>query len=263
MAIERLLVAGGTRILSREPNSKLMAIAEQVSDLYDSEGGGMCYKSPVNLIGAMLLSTLEGRQLGITQMGLSVPRGIDVPIEIMHDVQISVYRRNGTYEDLGIVANEVLFKWGCGRDLGVVLSGDVQGLLLRPVSNKDPKRRLSVTRIWNNQVATISDLPYRPRFSDKDMSRPILDASGQLLFDGDVQDPYSKPAFELTLRLKSAYERLVKEVDGTLGRQPDETDLFFHLCRKLGIGVDDVNFYFVQDAPDKPGDDRFNSFLFD
>lgn len=262
MTNERFLVAGGTRILSREPNTRLMAIAEQVSDVYDPEGGGMCDKSPVNFIGAMLLSMLEGRQSRITQMELSVPQGIDKPIEILHDVPVSVYQRNGSYEDLGFTADEVLFKWGCGRDLGVVLNGDLPGLLLRPISNQEAHTRLTVTRLWNNQPASITDLPYRPRFSDKDMSKPILHGWEQLLFDGDVRDPYSRPAFELALRLKSAYERLVREVGGAIGRQPDETDVFFHLCRKLGIEVDAVNFYFAQDAPAKPGDDGFNSLLF-
>jgi hypothetical protein len=239
-------VAGRSKVLSRTPSSAIEAFAEQVS-IYHPGDGGMCDKSTVNTIGGMLLSLQAGRIERIKELGLAVPLGIDRPVEVLNQVPISIYTGRSSYRETGVIADEVLFK-RCGRPLGLVLNGELAGLFVRPIRGVDMNKAMSVTRVWDDADADPRNLPYQPNFTDALGTYPIIVDQRGMIEPGCIkEDAYKPAAFELTLRLKLAFEQLIREAEVEKGGPVYNLDLLFKLGRRLNLNIDEAGFHYTRD----------------
>lgn len=240
MLNERFLVSNGGRLLSRRPSPEMVTIMGIMPEVVSSSWREVCQYSPKNFIGSLIIALNrkpDAREF--SRAGLVLPNTIAVPVEIIREVPVSFYKQGGEiYTPTGMVA-EVLYKRACGLRLGVVLRGALAGLFLRPEDTKNPEKGMSVDRIWNDDLALITEPPYTPEDFFEKQKAP-----------DKVWDNFYE-----------TYESLIKEAQMQLGRDPFESEIFFNLCRRLSIPVEESAFHYTR--RNLPEDEEgFDSLLF-
>lgn len=215
-------------------------IIDIMPEVVSSSWREVCQYSPKNFIGSLIIALNHNQDAReFSRAGLVVPRTIAEPVEIIHNVPVSLYRQRGElYTPTGMVA-EVLYKRACGLRLGVVLRGALAGLFLRPEDTKNPEKGMSIDRIWNDDLALVAEPPYTPEDFFEKQRAPDR-----------VWDNFYE-----------TYELLVREAQMKLGRDPFESEVFFSLCRRLSIPVEESAFHYTrQNLPEE--ETGFNSLLF-
>lgn len=246
MAGERFFLGSDARSLSRAPSAEMVLIAQQIPDIICRSREGICSSSPKNFIGSLVLEMLRDRNvLELTNDGLIVPAGISNPIEVIRNVPVSL--EGDQSKPLDAVAGEVLYKRGCGFRLGVVLNGPLTGLFLRPNNTRSPQSGMHVNRIWNDEVASADDSPYKPEPFEELEKISITDNS-RFSTNSDHKTDVQHLLRGQVSRFFSEYEREVVETENVLGRDVYESEVFFRLCRKLSISVDEAAFHYTRSS---------------
>lgn len=126
----------------------------------------LCESTPVNFIGSLL-----------TEERIRACTG-DFPypgVEVVTNIPLYAYRekrRNGKKEgrfidcDRGL--SDVLIKYACGKIAGLILSGELTGLIVDGKTVQPNYREIYVplqegvvvSRFWNDEIASVSEPPY-------------------------------------------------------------------------------------------------------
>lgn len=206
--IEELIV--GSRVdrrLLTKPTAEIRELAKLVPKLYDVSGGGVCSKTPTNYSGSLMMALMES--------------GAESPVTILNDVEISIYNKElRRYSNTGFKARQVIRKLGCGMDVGLVTSGPLSGLIVKP-------EKYSVSGGPMYAVRVLNDLP---------------------VGEGGSPDPADSAISHSLVNHKQLTSAYKKEVEKTVFESPNahESDLIFSLCTRLRIAVDRESFHITR-----------------
>lgn len=244
MLSERPKVSNGTRFISREPSSTINGIAAIKPKIFDEERALLCEFTPINFVGSMLVA-INAWWSGLPFSDTGISRFSGGPIEYMTDIPVSVHdKKEGSYRSIGLVAREVLFKRACGTASAVVLAGDMAGLLLSLRTDSDPLNGMCVDRVWNDNELSADRLPYPPNhlYDDKNMK----DFEKYDFGLESVAASRSEFIRERFIHIYDAnYLLAARRLEERLGRIPTEVDMFFYLCKQMGIPVDIEAFHYT------------------
>lgn len=238
---ERIPLKNG-RALSRKPSQEIDQLMQIRARLIDTQGGGICPSSPINMIGVLIM---EERKVGNADLfkrdGLNVPFAVETPVQLLSDVSIFNFFK-GAHEDTGLKAKTVFYKTpGASgiKGVGVVIEGSMAGLYTRPVDEDDLSRGMTALRIGNDRRLELSDRPYSTEianpYADSESSEGLRRAR---FFSGILQ------------RIDFSTQGKFDELVGVMKKDSQEaiysSALFFDLCRQLGIKVDEDLFHLTR-----------------
>lgn len=242
----------GTRVLYPGENDTLNLVASKKPGIYKHERGGVCQNAPKNFLGALLLGLNKDTNIDVLAEGIfEIPRQIDRPFVLLKDVPLSVHHSGEGYEQLGLTAESVLFKMVCGTRLGVILTGDLSGIILQPQNNKEPAESMCINKAWNDRLLTLTDFgfPYNPDF-DLNPTLKYREAAARREKGStyaDTDEKASKIMWKLFQSFRGAYTREVGQAQEEMGDEVFESVLFLRFCQRLGIEVDTQNFHVTRE----------------
>ena len=231
-------VFGGQRMLFPGINPALNIIAELKPKIF----GIVCVPSPKQFVGSVLLEADKDFNTAvIAESPFKVAQSIKEPLIIAKDIPLSLHFKGEGYRELDLKAERVLIKKSPGMLLGLVLSGDLAGILLQPENGLSFENGMCVNRVWNDFQASFTEVPYYPNLylDDPELLRnPIFFAQTEAVRKVVVGG------------FKENYRAEIWQAEQELGRMPSERELLFRLCQRVGVEVDVDNFHYTTEKID-------------
>ncbi|OGK64854.1 hypothetical protein A2313_00630 [Candidatus Roizmanbacteria bacterium RIFOXYB2_FULL_41_10] len=138
------------RVNVRPPSPEVLGLIGDYPRLFDRESL-FCAQTPVNFLGAMIVEVLKPELKQIissAKYDLKQIHKLESPVRLLTDVSILLPSTNAS-----LTVPYVLHKTGCGLNAGVVLTGNLAGVVINTHSVEEGKSRpLKVERIWNDEV---------------------------------------------------------------------------------------------------------------
>ncbi len=150
------------RYLSRAPSAAITGLEGFCSYLYSKGNPYVCSATPMNFIGAMIVELLKPDLTSIIEA-----RGYDSgklvtlkqPVKLIRNAEILYPNQTGS-----VTVPYLLHKADCGNYVGVVLGGDLAGLLVQTSQiESGGLASLVPFRVWNDSLLGPRDI-YEPKF---------------------------------------------------------------------------------------------------
>ena len=174
----------------------------------------------MNFIGALLVKLHQERFSDIYRSEHCPLIGpIAKPFEIYNNVPLFIEKQEGLLLS-ELNATRILRKNLCGRDIAVVLEGDIPGIFLNSIPGLNPNEGMTISRLWNNELITYQTTgPYQS-----------ITTNGHF---GDIYlgDKFSNEMTEIFGQYRDYEWRTI--------------DLFAHLATLNGINIDNKDFVYT------------------
>lgn len=238
------------RVMSRPPSAHMLGLHDLKGNIFDRHTTSVCSLSPGYFIGSLLLLKYKQQVVdGYASHGLAPPTDLLQPVRSIYDVPLFIYNRDvEVSESLGLSAPHVLLKRASGGNKGLIMEGDLAGLILNLVTKAaNPQEGMIVGKVWNNELMERISPPELWKYcrSPADESG---DSKGWNLhrFFADLYKDFGA-SLQYDQQLGSTRFK-VKKWLSMFHEEPQKdiwlTDALFYLCSDLDINIDKKNFHY-------------------
>lgn len=245
MLNEGRFVANNHRWVNREPSAAIWQIEKEEVGIFDEKRGQLCRFSPINFVGSLLLQ-VHAQNMGYSEKDIVTnPQSNGKPFEVLPSVPIAVYDlRKSKYKDLNLYA-PVLLKRGCGPVAGLVLTGEMAGLLLSRRTGMIPSDGMCANRLWNDNLVDLKNNPYIPNHI-YEYNKP--EYSLYSMGNEATSSRRTKNRALIESMHDQNFEQELNRMIDEFRRIPYEHEMLFKLCKQLGIEVDEQQFHYTRSA---------------
>jgi len=142
------------RALPVAPTPFVAKLARLEPDFYKPEHLGLCSNTPINTVAAMLVEKLRYDLIDLcdeffcpAEFANSISN--HKAVELMHNVPLDFSQISSQQENT--IVSHVLYKRGCGKLTGIVLTGDLAGVILDGYPEEEVFiQGMRPNRIWND-----------------------------------------------------------------------------------------------------------------